>query len=247
MFHNTQGDSMRYFAAGPQVELRRIADHVFVWALAAVVACGGSGTKETPVKDQQASTAAGTPGEVRPTPPAPFATIERATAAQIASYAQGLEFDTSKVSSGVTHIPAVSRSGVPPTYADAVWSPEIGAAAITDDDLGRGRIIARVRSTGATSPFRAPPGIAYLWVDSAGVAPQKWRSVLLSDAGRITFVGRIYFGTTPFLKTAPTRMSVVADSFPNGRCGTHCCFVLLAEMTMDPLLLDRLTAAVHAP
>ena len=246
---------MPHTHGGPRVEPRHVTAFAIAWALVACVACGGSGTRQTDTSrndttatSQQPSTGvSATPA--RPTPPAPFERVDKARAAEVASYAHSLVFDTSAAASASTHIPVGARGGGASLYADARWSPEIGAGAIADPDLGRGRIIARVVSTGQRSPFHAPTGVGYLWVDSAGTGPgrEKWRAVILSDSGRVAFIGRMYFGTRLFTADAPTRIRAVADSFPNGRCGTHCCYPPVQGVEMTPTLLDRLTAAAHAP
>jgi hypothetical protein len=171
----------------------------------------------------------------RGTPAAGFADPTAADRAEVVSYARSLEFDTSAAATGVTHVGGV----------EVRWSPERRAGAISDANLARGRIIGMAQTTGGTSAFGTLEGRSYIWVDSTAAG---WRAVLIPDgpAGNLTPVS-LYHGTRRFTSTEPTAFKVLADSFPNGRCGTRCCIMLAATWTPTPELLQRITDATHAP
>ena len=88
----------------------------------------------------------------RSTPAAVFASIEGASRAQVNAYADGLAFDT--VAPGMDSTSFMTPSGV--SYVRA--EPEIGATSVSRANLVRGRIIARIRTTGAASPLHTPAG-----------------------------------------------------------------------------------------
>jgi len=169
------------------------------------------------------------------TPAARFADPTAADPAEVRSYAASLEFDTSAAVSGLTHVGGV----------EVRWSPERRAGKISDADLVRGRIIGMAQTSGGTSAFGTLEGRTYIWVDSTAAG---WRAVLIPDGplGTLTPVP-LYQGTRRFTTREPTRFSVIADSFPNGRCGNRCCIMLAATMTMTPELLQRITDGAHAP
>ena len=171
----------------------------------------------------------------RGTPGAGFPDPTTADSAEVVSYARSLEYDTSTAASGVTHVGGV----------EVRWSPERRAGRISDANLARGRIIGMAMTTGGTSVFGTVEGRSYVWVDSTAAG---WRAVLIPDgpAGNLVPVP-LYHGTRPFAVSAPTRFSVHADSFPNGRCGTRCCILLASMWTPTPELLERITVGTHAP
>lgn len=168
------------------------------------------------------------------TPAAGFTDPDAADRAAVLSYAHSLEFDTSTVASGLTHLGGT----------EVRWSPERRADKIPDAQLAHGRIIGVAETRGGTSPFGTPEGRSYVWVDSTVTG---WRAVIIPDdpTVRLTTVP-LFHGTRPFATTEPPRFRSFADSFPNGRCGTRCC-IMLAGIAMTTELLQRITDATHAP
>ena len=169
------------------------------------------------------------------TPAARFADPTAADRAEVLSYARGLEFDTSAAATGLTHVGGI----------EVRWSPERRAGGISDADLVRGRVIGMAVTSGGTSAFGTLEGRSYIWVDSTAAG---WRSVLIPDnpAGALTTIP-LFHGTRRFTAREPTSFKVLADSFPNGRCGTRCCIMLAAIWTPTPELLQRITDGTHAP
>lgn len=169
----------------------------------------------------------------RPTPAPRFRSIDSASFAEVRAYLGVLEFDSA--ASGTTHIAGT----------EVVWSPEIGAGAVTDTALARGRIIATARATGSLMSFGSRAARAFVWVDSSATG---WRAIWLpadSSIGRSTLPMR--FGNRRFLTHQNTQVRVYADSFPNGRCGTRCCIWLAIGVTATPELIERVTNLLHQP
>lgn len=169
----------------------------------------------------------------RPTPAPRFRDIDSASFAQVGAYVGVLEFNN--LASGTTRIAGT----------EIEWSPEIGAGGITDDGLARGRIIARARAAGTLASFGSRAAAAYVWVDSGATG---WRAIWLpadSLVPRSTLPMR--FGTRRFTRDQNTQLRVLADSFPNGRCGTRCCITFPVGVTATPELVERLTNLLHQP
>lgn len=169
----------------------------------------------------------------RPTPAPRFRNIDSASFADVRAYAGVLEF--SDTASGTTRIAGT----------EIVWSPEVGAGGITDDGLARGRIIARARAAGTLAAFGSRAAAAYVWVDSGSTG---WRAIWLPADSLIPRSGlRMRFGTRRFSSGENTRMRVMADSFPNGRCGTRCCITFALDVVINPELVERVTTFMHQP
>lgn len=78
----------------------------------------------------------------------------------ILDYAQKLTYSEPR---GVEKKLAPSATGQAPTVT--IW-PEAGASSLDEETLGRGRIVARIQSSGAYDDLGLAGGLNYLWVES---------------------------------------------------------------------------------
>jgi hypothetical protein len=182
---------------------------------------------------QPAAERSGLPTGPRPTPAPRFRNIDSASFAQVRAYVGVLEFNN--LASGTTRIAGT----------EIVWSPEIGSGGITDEGLASGRIIARARAAGTLASFGSRASAAYVWVDSGATG---WRAIWLpADSLVPRSALPMRFGTRRFTGGQNTQLRVLADSFPNGRCGTRCCLTFPIGVTATPELVERLTNLLHQP
>ncbi len=101
-----------------------------------------------------------------PTGPPPFSErVESVPRELILGYARQLEFDTSAAASDAQNL--VYRRGDAVVVGPfAQIAPERGAGSLSDAQLARGRIIARVSVSDSYPPLGLARGVSYLWVDS---------------------------------------------------------------------------------
>ncbi|MEO8200209.1 MAG: hypothetical protein ABI679_06800 [Gemmatimonadota bacterium] len=78
----------------------------------------------------------------------------------ILTYAQSLTYSEER---GMEKTLAPNAKGQSPTVK--IW-PEAGASSLEDSDLGRGRIVARIQSSGSYDNLGLAGGLNYLWVES---------------------------------------------------------------------------------
>ena len=101
----------------------------------------------------------------RPTPAPQFAVFNAASRASVLSYARTLSFASFHGMSDTRRLSPSCRSCPPGPIATV--EPESGLHLITDGDLGRGRIIARIINLDTVAmPGIAAHDTAYVWVDS---------------------------------------------------------------------------------
>jgi len=119
------------------------------------------------------------PAGPRPTPAPEFTLpVTAASHADLVAYAHSLTFDTT--APGVDRRYLVVAQGTRLVVGPfAELAPEIGAAAISHQDLVQGRILARLTVEGTQPVIGSAAGTAYLWVDSVGDA---LRSVVVPES-----------------------------------------------------------------
>jgi hypothetical protein len=101
-----------------------------------------------------------------PTRPPPFADrVEMVERGALVAYGRSLVFDTSFGVSDVRHL-TWSEDGKVVLGPIAQLAPERGAHLVLRAQLAQGRILGRVRTSGAVRGLGLPQGESYLWADS---------------------------------------------------------------------------------
>lgn len=142
---------------------------------ATAVAAGGCAKQPAPAVQQAAVQQVGP----RPTPAPNFLkSVDSIPPSELLAYAHGLQFDSTSAGADAQYI--VLRRGkglvLGPFLAVA---PEIGAEAITHQQLAQGRILARLKVSATARGFALPAGVYYVWVDSTA---RGFRGLLVSEA-----------------------------------------------------------------
>ena len=206
----------------------------------AVAACAGG--RDDP-RDTAGSTAAGAgatgaapaggqaAGEL---PPPEFGqSIESVPRAQIARYAASLQFVTDPLL--IDEQPMLYRAGTAQASTRGPMAriqSERRASTITDQQLRRGRIIARIVSAGSYEPLGLRRGANYLWVDSAAGG---WRAVMIPETATDPLkVLKVRISGMPHESRLPAARLFFVDPYgmlPWPTCGLNkCC------MPCDPAL-----------
>src|SRR5438552_2056861 len=107
------------------------------------------------------------PTHPRPVPAPTFSSIESATRGEIVAYASSLVFDTSYHAIDTRRLAAADGTD-PGSEPLVTIAPEIGIVPLSDADLAKGRIIARLTASGSSARYGLAKGENYLWMDSQG-------------------------------------------------------------------------------
>jgi hypothetical protein len=163
------------------------------------------------------------PHQARPTPPPSFAgqPILNVSSADIAQYAQSLQFDSTR--------PSADTITINTPMGDTIrlqGQPEIGAAALSDSEAAAGRIIARITSNGTFTALGVAKGTNYFWVQGKGERAQG--TMIPADSLARRFVRplvirdhlSVAFPTVRFLDIGNGGVRIFLI---NGRCGSYCC------------------------
>jgi hypothetical protein len=190
-------------------------------ALVALVAISyGCGRDEQPVSRAQPLTIG-----VEPIPAPPFAFGDSATPAQYLAYASSLVFAVEDSTSAIT------RYGPPGAVSVVRMSPEVRLVGTDSTAYATGRIIARIQTDSAGSPYGTPIGEAFLWVwqAPAGISARIiTREPGLDAGGRVLTVPSFYHFPLPDSVRKETfciRVETLIDTLPPGnccRCGGGC-------------------------
>lgn len=141
---------------------------------AAAMAAGGCAKQSAPAVQQQAAQQVGP----RPTPAPGFRTLVDATPpTELLAYAHGLQFDSTSVAAEAQYVALRRGRGLVLGPFVAV-APEIGAAALTNQEVVQGRIVSRLKVSGTAPGFRLPAGVSYVWVDSTA---QGFRALIVPE------------------------------------------------------------------
>jgi len=164
------------------------------------------------------------PQKPRPTPAPPFAgkPIASVPTSEVVAYAKTLQFDTT--APGADTLTINTPTGDTIRLAAA---PEIGAAALSDSEVGAGRILGRIHSNVPFSALGVAAGTTYYWVDGSG---DRARGVMIPDDSLSRRVERPillrkhgqpkYLSTARFLSFDSEGMHIFLI---NLRCGGWCC------------------------
>lgn len=126
------------------------------------------------------ATAGATAASTEPQEPAFDRSIDSVSHEQIASYAARLQFVDDPMLSDEQ--PMLYRAGTAEATRrgpTARIEPERNATRLSEADLQRGRIVARIVSSGAYEPLGLAQGANYMWVERRGDA---WRAVMIPAA-----------------------------------------------------------------
>lgn len=174
------------------------------------------------------------PGEEQgpPIPPPPFAFGDSATVRQYLDYAVTLGFATGDSTSAITRHPSGADTSV------VRMSPENRLVSTPDSAYMVGRIIARVETSGAISPYGTPVGQAFVWVWQA---PDAVRARIITDepglpaGGRVIDVPTFYHIVLPDTVRRNTFCVSLDEILPGDccRCGSGCWNIWAAPASRD--------------
>ncbi len=132
----------------------------------------------------------GTRSRARPTPGAPFSYLDVASRSAVLAYARSLEFDTTAGAADSRPLTRPNCAGCDPGPVATIQA-EVGSFAVSEHQLAKGRILARIINEGSSTWDRlglAPKDTVYWWVDSLATG---WRSVFIPTAsgGKVVVQG----------------------------------------------------------
>lgn len=176
---------------------------------------GGCGGESKPPQETQSAYA---PRPASPGPEFPAESVETVSLDRIEKYAARLRFDTVPGAADQLLVD-FERSRVGTQRAQQLQiEPERESYNLSEKDLARGRIIARLRSEVAVPKLGLGPWWTWWWVDSTG---GRWRSVFIHDSGkaksRVALAGELTIMNRHYQwSQAIARFWVVRDSSPQG-------------------------------
>jgi len=203
-------------------------------ALLAVTAAaaGGCAKQPAPAVQQSAVRQVGP----RATPAPSFRTLVDSTSrAALLAYAHGLQFDSTSYGADAQYV-TLRRGGRIVLGAFLAVAPEIGAAALTDQEVAQGRILSRLKVSAAAPGFSLASGVYYVWVDSTGGS---YRALIVPEAAGV----RVWHasvrpepdglpGGAQFGAAVVRIVTTEAEGFRllNDACGVRCCGTLLDSL-----------------
>jgi hypothetical protein len=207
------------------------------------------------------------PDVSRATPqPGPFNAANLATTnrANILAYADLLKFRQDPSAGDAQYLRDSAGNG---PYVQV--ASEIGSRKISRKELGEGRIIARIVSSGPYPRLGLAAGVNYLWVDSAGSTSRRFRAVIVprNPQAPMRAVGfRLLtahpmdpgYGNEPLARFivagpaqggSPNALRVMNSSAIWGTCWGYCCIACDSDGALDSTLQpvsDTCDAAVSS-